>query len=938
MQTILCEKPDAARKFRDALGGRTGQSSNVGTGAPYEIVHAVGHLFELKPLEDMVDPALKDSFTSWAIKDLPFDHNQIKFQLQIKHQLNKSKKLVPSEYHVKLYKEIQAAIGKSDTVIIATDVDPSGEGDLLAWEIINATGFKGKVLRASMVDDTPNKIRECLLPKNLREVTFADPLVQSALARQKFDFFTIQYTRASTSLSQDNSVLPASSVVREGRLKSAMTNLVGKREEEYDTFKPSSEYELAYYDEEKRKFIKAKQERHKTPALAMEANANKYPDTSEVKFLKKEDKEITPPGLYDLMKLSGAVASRGHDTSTFMDTYQKMYEAHYVTYPRTEDKIITPDQLKEFKEVLPQIVKLLNIKEELIDINRFATKNLYNPNGKAKAPSHGANRPGSVVPPTLEMLTQFGPLGPVIYEICARQILASFGENKVNHVTTYSDASTDFVHRVVENKKPGWTEILSDSSADKDDDSDNSKGHPTIGAPLKLATNEVKAKRPSLYTEATLADALAKYNVGTGATRKNTLDDVLYSKPNRKLVKKQGARLRLSPLGQLSFVLMQNTHLSDILFTQNLNNFLEKIRSGEASLSQTNQLFDRMIKNDLPKIKTNVKYLSTFPKVKQNAGFPKTSGVYAPTGETVSFKSGAFEHKYTDAEIEALLKGEQIKVPAKSKKGVPYIAVGKLENDPTYGWGFRLVDREFAPRKQYTGTLKATGEEITFEAQFGQHEFTDAECEILLSGGSVPVSGKSKAGKAYNMDVSLQLLAPYKDPAGEKTWQAAPKQSQAAEKHTQQFIPTNEQVSIPKVFMKHAFTTPELNALFTGEAIVIETESKAGNKGKSTVAIQMRPNYNKPGKSLQLGFYDNPGDYVEITPPGQTNKVKIKNSAFGHKFTKAELKTLSEGDSVKFEAKSKAGKDYTAEVELVNAVPYGGKTKTWHVAFVPRNR
>lgn len=938
MQTILCEKPDAAKKFVNALGGVTGHSAKVGTGEPYRIVHAVGHLFELKPLDQMVDPSLKDEFTSWAIKDLPFDHNQIRFQLQIK-QDNRSKTPKPSEYHLKLYKEIAQSVSQSDSVIIATDVDPSGEGDLLAWEIINATGFKGKVYRAYMIDDTAPKIRECLLPEKIKEVTFADPIVQSALARQKFDFFTIQYTRATTSLSQDNSVLPSASIVREGRLKSAMTSLVGKREEEYDTFKPSSEYELAYFDSDKRKFVKPNQERFKTPALAMQSNQQKYPDTSTVKFIKKEDKQITPPGLYDLMKLSGVIASRGHDTSTFMDTYQKMYEAHYVTYPRTEDKIITPDQLAEFKQVLPKIVSLLNIDSSLINPDSFASKNLYNPKGKSKAPSHGANRPGSNVPPTLEMLTQFGPLGPVIYEICARQILASFGSNKVNEVSTYSDASSEFLHRVVENKLPGWTLILQDTSDDEDDkDKDDSTSHPTVGAPLTLATNEIKAKRPSLYTENTLGEALAKYNIGTGATRKNTLDDILYSKPSRKLVKKQGARLRLAPLGQLSFVLMNETLLADIMFTQNLNTFLEKIRQGEASLSQTNQLFDRMIKNDLPKIKTNVKFLSTFPKVKSKAMFPKASHTYEPTGELISFAQGAFDHAYTEEDLKTLLSGGTIDIPTKSKKNVAYIAVGKLENNPTYGWGLQIVDRKFAPRKQHTGILKATGEEITFDAQLGQYEFTPSECQALLDGKSISVSGTSKAKKPFTMDLTLQFLPPYNNPTGEKIWQAAAKSGGAREQHTQNFTPTNEQVSIPKVFMKHEFSTPELNALFTGEAIVIPTETKDGTKGKHTVAIQVRPNFNKAGKSLQLGFYDDPDGYVSITPPGQSNKVKIKAEFLGHKFNQTELDTLSQGDSVKFPAKSKAGKDYTAEVELVHAIPYNGKTKTWHVAFVPRNR
>ena len=41
-----------------------------------------------------------------------------------------------------------------------------------------------------------------------------------------------------------------------------------------------------------------------------------------------------------------------------LDTYQKMYEAQVVSYPRTEDKNITPEQ---FNELLPLVDKIANV-------------------------------------------------------------------------------------------------------------------------------------------------------------------------------------------------------------------------------------------------------------------------------------------------------------------------------------------------------------------------------------------------------------------------------------------------------------------------------------------------------------------------------------------------------------------------------------------------
>lgn len=937
MQTILCEKPDVRRKFEAALGGNTGQSPTVGDGTPFKVVNSVGHLFELKPLREMVDPRLVESFESWELKDLPFEHNLISFEKELIHKTVKNGNQfvrTVSAYHAQLFTEIQQALAQSDTIIIATDVDPSGEGDLLAWEIINAAGFKGRALRLKMVDDSANGILNAIRPEALREVTYQDPMVQSAIARQKFDFFTVQYSRATTTLPREHSVLQKGAVVRTGRLKSAMTEIIGSREEAYETFVPSSEYELAYFDSDKRKFVKAKSDRFKTPALAL-ANPSNLPDTSTIKLLSKDLKAVKPPNLYDLMDLSGTLAKKGHDTSTFMDTYSKMYEAQIVTYPRTEDTVITIDQLNDFRKIMPAILQLLSIDPTLVDINTFASKNLYNPKSKTEPPSHGANRPGKVVPQSLDYLKSFGPLGPAIYEECARQILASFAPDKINLVSVYSDQSDAFKHTVVEMQNPGWTRVFSDGDTDDEtEDAASSKSHPTVGGALNLSTNEVKAVRPSLFTEHTLANMLKRYDIGTGSTRKSTFDDVTNAKLNRKLVKKDGARLRLTDLGKIAFVLMKGTLLGDITFTQNLNTFLNQIRKGNAKADQAAIIFEKMFNTDLPKIKDNAKFLSSFKKVAEPA-FKRLTRVYQPTGQSITFTGGIVDYTYTESDLEKLLAGETIEVELKGKKSKAlYIAVLKLADDPTYGWQVQMVDRKFAPRKQGTGVYQPTGETITFEATFSNKDLLDSEIQTLLSGGSIRVSGVSKkTGKPFTTDAVLAKLPPYNKPTEPPIWQVTFKMSAPKEKHEQVYIPTNNILSIPKVWSGHTFTTPELNTLFKGEPIVIETAN-----GKSSIDLSLRDNYNAPGQAIQLGFYRDPNDFVTITPPGQTKPVTLSRKAFGHTLTDAELKTLASGDSISFTANKKAGGTYTAVVELTFGKAFNQTHDSWHVAFVPRDR
>ena len=77
MVGILCEKPSAAKNFAKALGGSKGRFADT----DYQIVNALGHLYEFAQPNDMVDDSKANRYKSWDVKNLPWNFftNHIEF-------------------------------------------------------------------------------------------------------------------------------------------------------------------------------------------------------------------------------------------------------------------------------------------------------------------------------------------------------------------------------------------------------------------------------------------------------------------------------------------------------------------------------------------------------------------------------------------------------------------------------------------------------------------------------------------------------------------------------------------------------------------------------------------------------------------------------------------------------------------------------------------
>lgn len=131
MELILAEKPSAARNFAKALGGKTGNYA----GTEYKITNLRGHVMGLLPPDKQVPTEKVEFYKSWDLENLPWNLNDFAWKKGI---LSGCKDIISG---------LKDELKEADCVVIATDVDPSGEGELLAWEALEKCGWRGPTKR-----------------------------------------------------------------------------------------------------------------------------------------------------------------------------------------------------------------------------------------------------------------------------------------------------------------------------------------------------------------------------------------------------------------------------------------------------------------------------------------------------------------------------------------------------------------------------------------------------------------------------------------------------------------------------------------------------------------------------------------------------------------------------------------------------------------------
>lgn len=701
---ILTEKPSARRNFEKALGGVKGKFN----GEEYILTNARGHLYELKMPEYQVPAEKIEKYRLWRLADLPWDKNDIKWERQ-------SVKGASSDL-----KSIKSTLSACDEIVIASDDDPTGEGSLLAWEIIDELKLsRKKISRMYFVDESPKSIQDAFINRKPLTTSDKDPDYVKAWFRSRWDFLSMQFTRIATANGNGRAVL------RNGRLKSAINYLVGAQIDAVNSYQKIPSYQNRFRDDNGVVYANPEEESFKTRDEVPQTYAK-----SDVVVDSKTIKHTAPPKLLDLAGLSAILSSEGFKAAEVLSVYQKMYEQQLLSYPRTEDKVITPEQ---FDELLPKVDKIADV----VGANKaLLTHRSPRTTHVKTGGSHGANRPGPNVPNSLEELeAKFGKLGSRIYKILASNYLAMLAEdyeyeNQKGHLKDYPA----FVGSANVPKSLGFKAIFNED----DEVDENTKGLGQVAEPFVYEGFPPKPQEPTMKW---LMKQLEKHDVGTGATRTSTYAEVTNQKTKYPLLKETKGKISMTDFGQMNYMLLPNTKIGDLKLTESLMGDMRDIAKGEKDPEAIlNEVAD-LVRADIETMSENGQ------KMRKELGVQMAvvnENDYARgnwNGKDVKFKKVIRGYELTDDEIQKLLDGETLKFTFTAKSGKPYRMEGKL------------ADLEFKGEKGKV--IKYVGVDLQFTNEvpdeFCKHKFTDDEKAMLEQGKAILVDDYvSKKGNNFS--------------------------------------------------------------------------------------------------------------------------------------------------------------------------------------------
>lgn len=711
---ILAEKPSALRNMAKALGGVTG----IYNGEPYVLVASRGHLYEFEDPEKQVDPSLSAQYHSWQLSNLPWNSMDFKWKYKKKDDVNDA------------LTKIKDTLSKCDEVVIATDDDPSGEGTLLADEILMNLGIRTqKWSRMFFADESVKELQKSFVGRKHLTSLVSDPDYIKAFYRARWDYMSMQFTRIATKCGDGKSVL------RQGRLKSAMVLIVGDQLALIAAYKKVPYYQNRFKDENGVTYTDPDE-----PVFPdkSDVDANKYHD-SDVFVDSRDMKRTPPPRLMDLAALASRLVPKGYKAKQVMDVYQKMYEAHVVSYPRTEDKTITPEQFNDLLPLVDKIAAVVGVDAGLL------THRTPRPTHVKTGGAHGANRPGDNVPKDLASLSVYGPCAADIYQLLAENYLAMLAEDyeyesQKGHVKDYPT----FKGTASVPKKPGWKLIFGD--VDIADDDENANGLGTHADPFIF---EGFPPKPATPTMKWLMQQLEKRDVGTGATRTSTYAEVTSDKAKYPLLKDTKGKITMTQYGDMSYKLLPGTNIGSLDVTEKLTAEMRDIASGKLDPDDCLKKIQKMVIDDIDIMKKNS--ISMRKELNIMAAGSEEVERYEGqlNGKAVKFKKVWSGHTFTDDECQALCNGEEIEIEAvSSKTGNPFKCKGILAEQEYNGHkyvGFKRTGFVNDNSRSGGGNIPD---------KWAGHKFTDEELTLLQAGMAVSCTDfVSKKGSKFSAKV-----------------------------------------------------------------------------------------------------------------------------------------------------------------------------------------
>ena len=533
MNLLIVESPSKAKTIEKYLGNG------------WRVIASVGHVRDLVPESGSVDTK-HDFKPKWQI--MPGKEKQIK--------------LIIDE------------LKKADNIYLASD--PDREGEAIAWhinDILNARDvLKGKnVYRVAFHEITKNAIMDAL--KNPREID--NNLVDAYLVRRILDYL-IGFS-VSPLLWKKNLGKSA------GRVQSVAVRLVVDREKEIESFKPVEYWGItANCEKEKNQFdanlVKFDGKKIEKMTLENKSMVNdivsnlQTPTVGKVSNIEKKKTQRHASAPFTTSTLQQEASRKlNFSSKRTMATAQKLYEAGFITYMRTDATNLSMEAVNEIREY---------INTEYGD--KFLPKqpNIYITKSKNAQEAHEAIRPTHFTKSKIELSGDESKLYNLIWK---RTIACQMCNAEFDSVSVDIDVKNAVFHVV------GTTRTFDGFMRVYVEDVDDNKNDDDIKLPLLNINDEIEIKSlkseqhftqpPARFTEASLVKKLEELGIGRPSTYATIMSTIV----DRQYVE-QDKQHRFHPTSSgwvlVSYLSNYFQDLVDVNFTAKTEDTLDDVSNG----------------------------------------------------------------------------------------------------------------------------------------------------------------------------------------------------------------------------------------------------------------------------------------------------------------------------------------------------------------------
>jgi DNA topoisomerase-1 len=559
----------------------------------------------------------------------------------------------------KVVSELKALSSKAEETLLATD--PDREGEAIAWHIKEAIGLKNPK-RVVFHEITKDAIKEAIL--HPREID--DNLKVAQEARRVLDRL-VGYDLSGIIWKKVRYGLSA------GRVQSPALRIIMEREREIRAFKPEQfwtiEADTKSQDGFKILFSCDKEPKDIKEVEKILESGKK--ETWKVKSINETEAKRSAKAPFTTSTLQQTASTRlGYAPSKTMMVAQRLYEAGFITYMRTDST-----NLGAF--AIEQISLVVNKKYGA----NYAQKNVFATKSKNAQEAHEAIRPTDSNKENAGANEEQERLYRLIWQravssqmadakILRTKIIAQVGEDKDIPTFSINGSRTLF---------DGW--LKADPEARGED-----VELPKVKEGEKIELIEIRSTEkftepPGRYTEAGLIKELEKRGIG----RPSTYASIMKTLEERKYVEKQNRTLFPTDTGEVVSDFLENNfakYISDT-FTAEMEDELDEIAQGKRGYEKTlKDFYGPFIKE--VKSKEKMEKATNLGDADESMKCPKCgSRMIIKLGKTGRFLSC---YKYPDCDGARKLDGTELEGPKETGEMCPECKDGKLiEREGKFG-------------------------------------------------------------------------------------------------------------------------------------------------------------------------------------------------------------------------------------------------------------